>query len=73
MSTEPRSVEGYQEAANVANLLIGLAVKNPVAAAVAHDFVRLFAEKIELGESWSSAAQKSAELAVSEALLRARV
>jgi hypothetical protein len=35
MSTEPRSVEGYQEAANVANLLIGLAVKNPVAAAVA--------------------------------------
>jgi hypothetical protein len=63
----------YQDAANVANSLIELEASHPAAASVLKDFARLFVEKIKAGEPFADCAIKSAELAVSEALLRSRL
>jgi hypothetical protein len=68
------SQNALQDAADVANMLLDLEqAKHPVAVGVVKSFVRLFAEKIKAGEPVTDAALKSAELAVSEAILAAGV
>ena len=47
--------------------------QHPQAAGLLKDFARIFAGKVKAGESFADCAVQSAELALAEALLRARV
>lgn len=63
----------FQEAADVANSLIDLEQSHPTEAGVLRDFARIFVEKVKAGEPFKACAIKAAELAVAEAVLRARL